>query len=196
MWARQVGATVDQRDLVRRAQQGDQDAFAALTGPVVARLDAAARLILRDGELARDAVQDSMVRAWRDLPGLRDPDRFLPWLHRLTVNACLDLARRRQRRSVEVELTPIAMPSVADATAEFAERERIDDALRRLEPEFRAVIVLHYFLGMPLQDVAVSLRIPVGTVKSRLNRSLRSMRVTLAESDVEDVASVPGGQLA
>ena len=187
---------MDQRDLVRRAQQGDQDAFAALTGPVIARLDAAARLILRDGELARDAVQDSMVRAWRDLPGLRDPDRFLPWLHRLTVNACLDLARRRQRRSVEVELTPIAMPAVADATAEFAERERIDDALRRLEPEFRAVIVLHYFLGMPLHDVAVSLRIPVGTVKSRLNRSLRSMRVTLAESDVEDVATVPGGQLA
>jgi len=84
-----------------------------LAGAAVARLDAAARLILRDSELARDAVQDSMVRAWRDLPGLRDPDRFTPWLHRLTVNACLDVARRRQRRSIEVELTPIAMPSVA-----------------------------------------------------------------------------------
>lgn len=187
---------MDQRDLVRHAQRGDQDAFAALTGPVVARLDAAARLILRDSELARDAVQDSMVRAWRDLPGLRDPDRFLPWLHRLTVNACLDVARRRRRRSVEVELTPIAMPVVGDETAEFAERERIDDALRRLEPEFRAVIVLHYFLGMPLQDVAVSLRIPVGTVKSRLHRSLRLMRVTLEESDVDETATVPGGQLA
>ena len=67
---------MDQRDLVRRAQQGDQDAFAVLAGAAVARLDAAARLILRDSELARDAVQDSMVRAWRDLPGLRDPDRF------------------------------------------------------------------------------------------------------------------------
>jgi RNA polymerase sigma-70 factor (ECF subfamily) len=187
---------VDQRDLVRRAQRGDQDAFASLTGPVVARLDAAARLILRDGELARDAVQDSMVRAWRDLPGLRDPDRFQPWLHRLTVNACLDVARRRRRRSVEVELTPIVMPSVADATAEFAERELIDDALRRLEPEFRAVVVLHYFLGMPLQDVAVLLRIPVGTVKSRLHRSLRSMRVTLEQAEIEDATTVPGGQLA
>jgi RNA polymerase sigma-70 factor (ECF subfamily) len=187
---------VDQRDLVRRAQRGDQDAFASLTGPVIARLDAAARLILRDGELARDAVQDSMVRAWRDLPGLRDPDRFQPWLHRLTVNACLDVARRRRRRSVEVELTPIVTPSVGDATAAFAERELIDDALRRLEPEFRAVVVLHYFLGMPLQDVAVSLRIPVGTVKSRLHRSLRSMRVTLEEAEVDDATTVPGGQLA
>jgi RNA polymerase sigma-70 factor (ECF subfamily) len=88
------------------------------------------------------------------------------------------------------------MPSVGDATAEFADRELIDDALRRLEPEFRAVIVLHYFLGMPLQDVAVSLRIPVGTVKSRLHRSLRSMRVTLEEAEVEDATAVPGGQLA
>jgi RNA polymerase sigma-70 factor (ECF subfamily) len=127
---------------------------------------------------------------------LRDPDRFQPWLHRLTVNACLDVARRRRRRSVEVELTPIVMPSVADATAEFAERELIDDALRRLEPEFRAVVVLHYFLGMPLQDVAVSLRIPVGTVKSRLHRSLRSMRVTLEQAEIEDATTVPGGQLA
>ena len=186
---------MDQRDLVKRAQQGDQDAFAVLAGAAVARLDAAARLILRDSELARDAVQDSMVRAWRDLPGLRDPDRFTPWLHRLTVNACLDVARRRQRRSIEVELTPIAMPSVADETAEFADRELIDDALRQLEPEFRAVVVLHYFLGMPLQDVAVAMRIPVGTVKSRLHRALRTMRVTL-ESEDETRDAVPGGQFA
>jgi RNA polymerase sigma-70 factor (ECF subfamily) len=187
---------VDQRDLVRRAQQGDQDAFAALAGVAVARLDAAARLILRDSELARDAVQDSMVRAWRDLPGLRDPDRFMPWLHRLTVNACLDVARRRQRRSIEVELTPIAMPSVADETAGVADRALVDDALRHLEPEFRAVVVLHYFLGMPLQDVAVSMRIPIGTVKSRLHRSLRTMRIALEDAEGEDTPAVPGGQFA
>ena len=105
---------MDQRDLVSRAQRGDKDAFALLAGVAVARLDSAARLILRDGELARDAVQDAMVRAWKDLPGLRDPDRFDAWLHRLTVNACLDVARRRRRRSIEVELTPLAMPSVGD----------------------------------------------------------------------------------
>ena len=85
-----------------------------LAGAAVARLDAAARLILRDGDLARDAVQDAMVRAWRDLPGLRDPDRFDAWLRKLTVNACIDVARRRRRRSIEVELTPILMPSIAD----------------------------------------------------------------------------------
>jgi RNA polymerase sigma-70 factor (ECF subfamily) len=87
------------------------------------------------------------------------------------------------------------MPSVADETAEFADRELIDDALRQLDPEFRAVVVLHYFLGMPLQDVAVSMRIPVGTVKSRLHRALRTMRVTLETAD-ERPEAVPGGQFA
>ena len=82
---------VDQRQLVDRARRGDHDAFAQLVHASVARLETAARLILRDPELARDAVQDALFRAWRDLPGLRDPDRFDAWLHRLTVNACLDL---------------------------------------------------------------------------------------------------------
>ena len=92
----------------------------------LARLDAAARLILRDAELARDAVQEAMVRAWRDLPGLRDPDRFEAWLHRLTVNACLDQARRRRRRVIEVELTPLDDPAVADSSALLADRDLLD----------------------------------------------------------------------
>ena len=89
---------MDQRELVERAKRGDHDAFADLVHPALARLDAAARLILRDPELARDAVQEALIRAWRDLPGLRDPDRFDAWLRRLTVNACLDLLARRRRR--------------------------------------------------------------------------------------------------
>ena len=78
---------MDQRALVERAQRGDHDAFTLLIERAAARLDGAARLILRDGELARDAMQEALFRAWRDLPGLRDPDRFDAWLHRLTVNA-------------------------------------------------------------------------------------------------------------
>ena len=188
---------MNQRDLVLRAKGGDHDAFTTLVASSIARLDAASRLILRDGELARDAVQDSLVRAWRDLPGLRDPDRFDAWLHRLTVNACLDLARRRRRRSIEVQLTPIAMPSIADPTADLAERQQLDEALGRLEPAWRAIVVMHYYLGMPLPDIAVALRIPLGTTKSRLHRALREMRTGLAEpSDADRLEPARGGQPA
>jgi RNA polymerase sigma-70 factor (ECF subfamily) len=186
---------VDQQGLVRQAQQGDHEAFAVLAGAAGVRLDAAARLILRDPELARDAVQEALIRAWRDLRRLRDPDRLDAWLYRLTVNACLDLARHRRRQPIEVALTPLDSPSVADASAAFADRQLLDEALARLEPKMRAVVVLHYYLGMPLPEVAACLGIPSGTAKSRLHRSLRAMRISVDET-VEPGSAAPGGQIA
>jgi len=184
---------VSQRDLVERASQGDHDAFAILLGASIARLDAAARLILRDHELARDAVQEAAMRAWRDLPRLRDPDRFDAWMHRLTVNACLDLVRRRRRRPIEVELTVLDDPAISDASTGVADRDLLDRALRRLEPEQRAVIVLHHYLGMPLPEVAETLGIPLGTAKSRLSRSLAAIRVAFTD---EPTAPASRGQYA
>jgi RNA polymerase sigma-70 factor (ECF subfamily) len=187
---------VDQRGTVERAKQGDHDAFAMLVDVAIARLDAAARLILRDPELARDAVQEALIRAWRDLPGLRDPDRFEAWLYRLTVNACLDLARRRRRRPIEVEISPIDTPTAPDAAGQLADRELLDGALRRLDPGHRAVVALYYLLGMPLKEVAASLHIPLGTAKSRLHYALTAMRTTvLAEPDSTPVQA-PEGRLA
>ena len=187
---------MDQRGLVERARAGDHDAFTALVDATIARLDTVARLVLRDRELARDAVQDALIRAWRDLPGLRDPERFNAWLYRLTTHACLDLARRRKRRVHEVELTPLTEPFSGDTPSDVAERELLDEALRRLEPEWRAVVVLHYFVGMPLPEVASELRIPLGTAKSRLHRSLGVMRTTLEAAGELGPAQLPGGQVA
>jgi RNA polymerase sigma-70 factor (ECF subfamily) len=167
---------VDQQGLIERARQGDHDAFATLAGTSIARLDAAARLILRDHDLARDAVQETLVRCWRDLPTLRDVGRFDSWLHRLLVNACLDLIRRKRRRVVEVELTPTIAPLTADFSVGLVERDALDRALLVLQPEWRAIVVMHYFLGMPLPEVAASLRIPLGTAKSRLHRSIDLLR--------------------
>jgi RNA polymerase sigma-70 factor (ECF subfamily) len=187
---------VDQRDLVERAKRGDHDAFAELAGAVVARLDAAARLILRDPELARDAVQDGFIRAWRTLPALRDPDRFDAWIRRLVVHSCLDIIRRRRRRAIEVELTSIEGPIGVDIASAIVDRDLVDEALRHIDPEWRAIVVMHYFLGMPLPDVAGTLGIPLGTAKSRLHRSILAMRNVVGADDAPVASQIPGGQLA
>ena len=187
---------MDQRELIDPARRGDDDAFAELVDRALRRLDAAARLILRDPDLAQDAVQESLIRAWRDLPALRDPDRFDAWLYRLTVNACLDLARRRRRRPIEVEMSPIDSLETPDYATAFAERELLDAALRRLDPGHRAVVALHYLLGMPLDEVAASLGIPHGTAKSRLHYALTAMRTGAQVGAYQTTATIPGGQPA
>jgi RNA polymerase sigma-70 factor (ECF subfamily) len=186
---------VDQRGLVERAGRGDHDAFAVLAREAVTRLDGAARLVLRDPELARDAVQEALIRAWRDLPRLRDPDRFDAWLYRLTINSCLDQARRRRRRPIEVELTPIDVPAASDMSGALADREIVDAAMRRLDEAGRAIVVLHYFLGLPLTEVAATLGIPIGTVKSRLHRALGEMRIAVG-SEAPDPSPIKGAQVA
>ena len=185
---------MDQRGLVERARGGDHDAFAVLARAAAGRLDAAARLIVRDPDLVHDAVQDALIRAWRDLSSLRDPARFDAWLHRLTVNACLDLLRRRRRRAVEVELGPLHAPAGPDLAREVVDRDELDAALRRLEPELRAIVVMHYFLGLPVPEIAATLRIPDGTVKSRLHRALGLLRVTVVTAALETARA--GGRQA
>jgi RNA polymerase sigma-70 factor (ECF subfamily) len=187
---------VDQRELVERAMGGDHDAFAVLAGRSVARLDAAARLILRDPELARDAVQEGFIAAWRNLPTLRDPDRFEAWLRRLVVRSCINTVRHRGRRLIEVELTPLHEPAISDIASIVADRELLDVALKRLRPEARAVVVLHFYLGLPLPDVAESLAIPVGTAKSRLHRAIAEMRSSIDADLAPASEHVAGGQLA
>jgi RNA polymerase sigma-70 factor (ECF subfamily) len=168
-----------QRELVERARRGDHDAFAALAGATISRLDSAAWLILRDAEQAKDAVQNALVRAWRDLPTLRDPDRFDAWMHRLLVRACLDEARRLRRHRVDVELMTIDSPSFVDLESTIADREQLERGFARLTPELRAVIVLHHYLDLPLPAVAATLGIPEGTAKSRLHRALAQLRAAL-----------------
>ena len=98
-----------QRELVERAQRGDHDAFAALAAAAISRLDGAARLILHDPDRAKDAVQETLVRAWRDLRRWRQY-RFDAWLHRLLVHSCLNEAKRLRRHRFDVELSPLDGP--------------------------------------------------------------------------------------
>src|SRR5215510_12958601 len=123
-----------QRELVERARRGDHDAFAVLAAAAISRLDGAARLILHDPDQAKDAVQETLVRAWRDLRTLRDPDRFDAWLHRLLVNSCLNEAKRLRRHRFDVELDPGDGPRIEDGTAVIANRDELDRGFQRLAP--------------------------------------------------------------
>jgi RNA polymerase sigma-70 factor (ECF subfamily) len=167
-------------ELVVRARSGDRDAFARLAADAVGRLDAVARLMTRDPEHAKDAVQETLVRAWRDLPTLRDPDRFDAWLRRLLVRACIDELRKWRRRGViEVQLLELHHPTSADSSVSVAERDALNRGFRRLEPEQRALVVLVYYMGLPLNEAADALEIPLGTAKSRLHRSRETLRAAL-----------------
>jgi RNA polymerase sigma-70 factor (ECF subfamily) len=170
-----------QRILVDQAMRGDQEAFARLVDASIDRCYAVATLILRDRETAQDAVQEAFVSAWRDVASLRDPGAWDAWLYRLTVWACYRHARKRRRRStVELraipDLDPVGDPDLA---IDVAERDEIERRLGELPVDQRAVIVVHFFLDLPLTDAARVLDIPVGTAKSRLHRALRSLRTAM-----------------
>jgi RNA polymerase sigma-70 factor (ECF subfamily) len=173
-----------QRDLVVRAQRGDVEAFSALTIGLTNRLFAVARLILRHDDLAADVVQDALLQAWLDLRGLRDPDRFDAWLHRLLVRACYRAARRRRELEVvEIVLDSTQEPVTPDEQRDMAVRDQLDRGFRRLSPEQRAVIVLHHYLGLSLAECAEILAIPLGTMQSRLSRATQEMRAALEADD-------------
>jgi RNA polymerase sigma-70 factor (ECF subfamily) len=170
-----------QRELVERAIGGDRDAFSELVSASLSRQYAIATLILRDGDRAQDAVQEALVSAWRGLSALRDADAWEAWLHRLTVRACFQQVRRdKRRRLVELQTKPDHQATGADdAPRALAERDRIERELDRLPIDQRAVIALHYHLGLPLAEVAPILDIPVGTASSRLHRGLTAMRSSM-----------------
>ena len=184
---------VQQRGLVDRAAEGDREAFGELVRASAGRLDAAARLILRDSELARDAVQEALIRAWRDLPSLRDRDRFDAWLYRLLVNAAIDEGRRRRRRVIEVELDSVAPPKAEDGAARRADRDALDRILAGLAPEQRALIVQHYLLGVPLPEAATTLGISHDAAKQRLHRSIVALRSAFAAQPDNDPVSLGKG---
>lgn len=171
-----------QAELVDRARHGDREAFAVLAGNAVDRLHATARLILRDTELAQDATQDALVRAWRDLPSLRDVERFDAWLYRLVVRSCTDVARRRRRWRAEMTLLPTE-PSEPDRASELADRDQLERGLRRLNERQRTILILHFYLGLSPSEAADALDIPIGTAKSRLHYAIDSLRAAIAADD-------------
>ena len=169
-------------DLVERAQRGDHKAFDALATAAYHRLYAIARRILRDGYAAEDAVQETLVGAWRNIGSLRDPERFEAWLHRLLIRACGDEVRRSRRRPIALSPLTFDRPTPTDDVATLVDQDEIERAFLALTVEHRAVLVLTHYVGMPATEVAEILKIPPGTVYSRLHYGARAMRDALAHS--------------
>lgn len=178
-----------QRDLVVRASAGDHAAYSELAAVAISGLYRVAYLILRQPEPANDAVQNALISAWRDIRGLRDPDRFDAWLHRLTVRACYRLAHSERRRTAaEGVLAEIDAATVFDEDLRrLAIRDQLERAFARLTAEERAVLVLRYHVDLPLVEAAEILGIPLGTMKSRLNRAVRGLRAAV---DAQERAAV------
>ena len=175
------------RAFVEQARHGDEEAFGALVRIVGDRCIFIAHRILRDADLAQDAVQLALVQAWKELPTLRDLDRFEAWLHRILVNVCYAEARRRRQHAANVVLLEMDHPAAGDEYLAVNDRDQLDRGFRRLPPEQRAVLVFRYGLGLTVPEVAEHLGIPLGTAKSRLSYATAAIRAAL-EADARVTA--------
>ena len=180
-------------ELVERARHGDRDAFASLVHVISDRMYAIAVRILRDTDLAQDALQGALVTTWRQLPNLRDPARFEAWVRRLLVHSCYAEARRRKSWAANVRVLPVDGPAGPDELLSVSDRDALDRAFRRLTIEQRAVFVLHHHVGLALVEIAETLGIPAGTARSRLHYATRLLRSAI-EADMAPV--IPEGRMA
>jgi RNA polymerase sigma-70 factor (ECF subfamily) len=177
------------QQLVERAMRGDEEAFSSLAADAVDRCYSLAYRILRDGQRAEDATQQALIGAWRDLPTLKDPERFDAWLYKLTVNACYLEARSHRRWTARIRVIGSTRTDPEpDVARSVANRDALEGAFRTLSPERRAIVVLHHHLGFALTEIAETLGIPVGTARSRLHYAVRQLRAVLDEDATSLVA--------
>jgi RNA polymerase sigma-70 factor, ECF subfamily len=173
---------INQAALVTRAQGGDERAFAELAVAIGHRLHAISKRILRDADLAEDATQQALLNIWRELPQLRDPDRFDAWAYRVLVRACYAEGRTTRRWTPNLHVLH-AEAAPGDAVAQVWDRDQLERGFRRLSIEHRTVVVMHYYLDQTPERIAETLGVPAGTIRSRLHYAIRAMRAGLEADD-------------
>jgi RNA polymerase sigma-70 factor (ECF subfamily) len=166
-------------DLVARARGGDQDAFRALIEPELVRSLRSAAVVLGSDDDAADVVQDALVSAWQHLPSLREPEAFPGWLRRIVVRETIRKANSRR------EVTPLAETqpddsATLDRTLEYRQLAR---AFRTLGVDDRTLLTLRHLLRLSVHEVALTLHIPDGTVKSRTQQAMQRLRAAYAAED-------------
>lgn len=168
--------------LVKKAVKGDAGAFLALTKKHHNGLYRTAYGMLGNEHDAADALQESLLKAYRDMGKLRDPQMFKSWMYRILTNRCIDIIRQRQRT------TPVENVWGSDSAEHLDNswdaKMDVSRALEELDEQHRTVVVLRFFQDMSLNDISVVLNCPVGTVKSRLHRALQKMKSALSDGHV------------
>lgn len=170
-------------EIVIRARAGDRQAFASIVDASFDRCHDIARRILGESHLAQDATQQAFLGMWRDLPKLRDIGRFDAWSYRIVVNACYAEAKRARRALPEIRDIDDRQAVATDGYGSVIDRDRLERAFSRQKIEHRAVLVLRYYLDMPVDEVAATLDIPLGTAKSRIHHALKAMRAAIDADD-------------
>jgi RNA polymerase sigma-70 factor, ECF subfamily len=181
-------------ELVERAQRGDREAFGMLAEMSSTRLYNLAQLMVGDGDLAEDAVQEALILAWRYIRGLREPDRFQSWIQRILIRCVYRVTKAERHQADPRRYTDRTDASSPDSAIELADRDEIDRAFRHLKAEHRAVLVVHHYLGLSGDEAAEVLGIPAGTVKSRLHRATAAMRAQL-EAGARQETQMTAGQI-
>lgn len=172
-------AQIAEELLVLRAQSGDEDSFRGLVRLWSPRLMRHAARLVRDQEAATDAVQEAWVSIARSLRRLDDPARFTPWAFRIVQHKCVDLIRREARHTAAIyrSADPNRASEAPDDRAEREDgQETMRSALRRLDPERRALLGLHYVDGLSVGQLAEVFSVPTGTVKSRLYHARNELK--------------------
>jgi RNA polymerase sigma factor (sigma-70 family) len=157
--------------------------FAQLVDRDLDRAYRLAGIILGSGPDAEDATHDAVVQAWRAFGGLRDTTRFEAWFQRILVNVCRDRLRKRKRTPV-TELTLVGAHVVADRFKDVDDRLALDRAFEGLSPEQAITVVLRFHVDLSLEDVALRMGVPVGTVKSRLHTAMARLERGLTGAEV------------
>jgi RNA polymerase sigma-70 factor (ECF subfamily) len=173
------GNVTAEDDLIRRAVQGDEEAFDALVKPYQARAYRTACLITRNPDTAADALQEALLRAYRALPNIQPGHPFYPWFARIVVNEAL---RQAKRQHTYLSLPPLLMKreqTPEDLIQTREDRELLWWAIQHLTPAHRAVIVLRYYEELSEAEMAKILDVPSGTVKSRLHHARAALERVL-----------------
>ena len=165
-------------ELVTAARDGDRHAFAELVDLESCEAIGLCLSILRCRPDAEDAAQEAFVRAWRQLPSLRDPDLWGGWFRRLTVTAAIDYHRKRRNGNL-VPFDGQEPPPLPDVQHSLAARDETRRLISGLESKDQILLVLRFGHDLELPQVAEALGIPVGTAKSRLHRTLARLRAEM-----------------